>query len=645
MRVYAWGMASSRILLAGGAASLLLLFTGGAAVAGEPSPQSVVVNSQGEIVATANARSDSGAVYEQAFMSSPTERLKLEYVYRSHGRIPNPPNDPLFAQQWNFAMVGVPSAWEHADGAGVVVAVLDTGVNFTGIDGFCGAVVFPYDALTQTAGLADMNTTAAYGHGTHVAGTIAQCTNNGIGVAGIAPSVSLMPVRVLSDAGSGISSDVARGIDWAVGHGADVINMSLGADCDGAWSVCRDPVVDAAIERARAMGVVLVASSGNSASQFVGYPSSHPDVVSVGAVGSDGAVWTTTTGDVGSNQGSELALVAPGVQVLQETTNLGVYGYHTLTGTSMAAPHVSGAVALLLSANPTLSTDVVISLLTGTAVDIGDPGFDVATGWGRLDVKAAVEAAVRLAPRTTAMCPSGVCDSVAWVDAGGLWGLWDGLYEDASVSSFYFGNPGDLPFMGDWDGDGVATPGLYRQSDGFVYVRHSNTQGNADSEFFFGDPGDVPLVGDFDGDGRDSVSIWRPSEARVFVINELGTDGAGLGAAEFDFFFGDPGDTPFVGDFNGDGLDTVGLYRESTGFVYLSHSLTGSIDLSFSFGNPGDRILVGDWDGDGDDTVAIYRPSDGTLYVNLESAAGVAHWEGFIGFYPRVITAGNRWPG
>jgi hypothetical protein len=202
-----------------------------------------------------------------------------------------------------------------------------------------------------------------------------------------------------------------------------------------------------------------------------------------------------------------------------------------------------------------------------------------------------------------------------------------------------------MPFMGDWDASGEATPGLYRQSDGFVYLRHSRTQGNAELEFFFGDPGDVPLVGDFNGDGRDTVSIWRPAEARVFIINELGEDGKGLGAAEFDFYFGDSGDTPFVGDFDGDGIDTIGLYRESTGFVYFTNTLaTGVADLSFYFGNPGDQVLAGDWDGDGDDTVAVYRPSNGRLYVNLDNAAGAADWGSTIGVFPWVISSGSLSP-
>ncbi len=149
-----------------------------------------------------------------------------------------------------------------------------------------------------------------------------------------------------------------------------------------------------------------------------------------------------------------------------------------------------------------------------------------------------------------------------------------GLRDPVSGQStrFYYGNPGDFPFTGDWNCDGYDTPGLYRQSDGYVYLRNSNTQGVADIKFFFGNPGDIPLAGDFDGDGCDSVSVYRPSESRVFVINRLGTSDEGLGAADYSFVFGDPGDKPFVGDFDYDGIDTVGLHREKTGLVYYRNS-------------------------------------------------------------------------
>jgi hypothetical protein len=239
-------------------------------------------------------------------------------------------------------------------------------------------------------------------------------------------------------------------------------------------------------------------------------------------------------------------------------------------------------------------------------------------------------------------CRSGSCDSVGVVDAGGRWRLYSALSADASINSFYFGNPGDIAFMGDWNGNGTATPGLYRQSDGLVYLRNSNSQGAATTTFFFGNPGDIPLVGDFNGNGKDTVSIYRRSQGRVYVINQLGRNGGGLGPADYSFFFGNPGDAPFVGDFNGNGKDSVGLYRPSKGFVYFRYSLTqGNADLSFYYGNPGDVIMAGDWDGDGDDTVAVYRPSAGRIYVNLANSSGAANYTLFVGGYPSAVGWGR----
>jgi hypothetical protein len=182
-----------------------------------------------------------------------------------------------------------------------------------------------------------------------------------------------------------------------------------------------------------------------------------------------------------------------------------------------------------------------------------------------------------------------------------------------------------MPFMGDWDCDGIDTPGLYRQSDGFVYLRNTNTQGNADVSFFFGNPGDVPLAGDFNGDGCDTVSVYRPLNQTFYIINELGTDGGGLGAADVAYVFGNPGDRPFVGDFDGDGIDTVGLHRELTGLVYFRNSHTqGNADGEFVFGNPGDRLVANDWNGDGSDSPGLFRPSSTTVYLRFTNTAGNA---------------------
>jgi hypothetical protein len=191
------------------------------------------------------------------------------------------------------------------------------------------------------------------------------------------------------------------------------------------------------------------------------------------------------------------------------------------------------------------------------------------------------------------------------------------------VRSFYYGNPGDVPFLGDWDCDGVDTPGLYRQSDGYVYLRNSNTQGVADVRFFFGNPGDVPLPGDFNGDGCDTVSIYRPGEGRIYVIDRLGSEDGGLGAADRAYYFGEIGDVPFVGDFDGDGIDTVGLRRLSTGLVYLRNSQTsGPADVSFFFGDPSDVVIAGDWGGGGTDTVGVFRTNEARFHLRFTNSSG-----------------------
>jgi len=180
--------------------------------------------------------------------------------------------------------------------------------------------------------------------------------------------------------------------------------------------------------------------------------------------------------------------------------------------------------------------------------------------------------------------------------------------------------------MGDWDCDGTDTPGLYRQSDGFVYLRDANTQGIADLTFYFGNPGDVPIAGDFNGDRCDTVSIYRPSEARFYIINDLGADGGGLGAADYSFPFGDVGDKPVVGDWDREGMDEIGLHRESTGFFYYRNSLTtGIADGQFYFGDPGDRFVAGDWYGiDRRQTPGLNRPSDLTFYFRNSMTQGIA---------------------
>jgi subtilisin len=219
--------------------------------------------------------------------------------------------------------------------------------------------------------------------------------------------------------------------------------------------------------------------------------------------------------------------------------------------------------------------------------------------------------------------PSSLGEGVGTVDQ--TTGLWTLRRPDGSTFSFFFGNPGDVPFMGDWDCDGIDTPGLYRQSDGFVYLRNTNTQGIADIRFFFGNPGDLPLAGDFDGDGCDTVSIYRSSEARWYMVNQLGANDGALGPADFSYLFGDQGDVPFVGDWNNDGIDTPGLRRFSDGFVYIRNTNSqGIADQSWFYGDNGDHVFTGDYDGNGAYSIGLFRPSNNTIYLRNALSTGIA---------------------
>ncbi len=191
-----------------------------------------------------------------------------------------------------------------------------------------------------------------------------------------------------------------------------------------------------------------------------------------------------------------------------------------------------------------------------------------------------------------------------------------------------YGNPGDVPVLGDWDCDGVATPGLYRRSDGYVYLRNSNSSGVADVRFYFGDPGDVPIAGDFDGDGCDTVSLYRPGTGRVHLIDRLGSGRQGLGAADRSYAAG--AGEPLAGDFDGDGRDDVALHDRAGGRITIHHARhPGGERVVRAFGDPGDLLVAADWDGDARAELAAFRPAAGTVHLedgSVAAAPGGSRW-------------------
>lgn len=290
------------------------------------------------------------------------------------------PDDPLFEKQWNLRQIGVERGWAAGAGRGVTVAVLDTGIapveDLGGVDLAAGHVFVPgVDSAVDDQG-----------HGTHVAGTIAQATHNGKGVAGIAPRVELVPYKVLAAHGGGSSDRIAAAIDHAVDEGVDIINMSLGGPPSA--------VLTKAADAAAAAGVLVVASAGNSGRRGLGSPADGHLVIAVGATGPDGEKAPYST------FGAGVEIAAPGGDtrksgggILQDTIDGdGGHAYEEYQGTSMAAPHVSGALAVLLGMG--IAPGAAVDVLFRTAIDVGDDGFDEVYGHGRIDLGAAVDRVV-----------------------------------------------------------------------------------------------------------------------------------------------------------------------------------------------------------------------------------------------------------
>lgn len=304
------------------------------------------------------------------------------------------PDDPRYGEQWNLPMIGAPAAWDHARGKGVIVAVIDTGVayqdgpRFKAVEDLAGAeFVEGYDFVNDRVEALD-----DHGHGTHVAGTIAQRTGNGRGVAGVAFEATIMPLKVLSAQGSGTAADIADAIYFAADEGARVINMSLGGGSASA-------VMADAVAYARKKGVVVVCAAGNNGRRVVEYPAAYPGAFAVSAVGPSGELASY------SSWGKELAIAAPGgdtrrggdkAGVLQNTIDPSRPGatdvYLAFNGTSMATPHVAGAAALVISAGVTDADDVE-RILRASAKDVGGQAWSERYGDGLLDVGAAAQQA------------------------------------------------------------------------------------------------------------------------------------------------------------------------------------------------------------------------------------------------------------
>jgi len=308
------------------------------------------------------------------------------------------PNDPKYKYQWHLRQIGMPEAWKLEDGEGVIVAVLDTGVAYENyqryheVEDLEGVpYVDPFDFVDN-----DRHANDEHGHGTHVAGTIAQRTHNGKGVAGVARAVTIMPLKVLDAGGRGSVGGIADAIRYAADHGAKVINMSLGGPFPSR-------ALKKACEYAHDQGVTIIAAAGNDGRGKVGYPAGYPGVVAVAATQFD----ESTT--FYSNYGKDVDIAAPGGNtrvdqngdgmpdgVLQNTIAIGdptKSDYFTFMGTSMASPHAAGVAALVVAAGVT-DPDQVEKVLEETARQPAAQKYDRDRyGAGIIDAPAAIRKA------------------------------------------------------------------------------------------------------------------------------------------------------------------------------------------------------------------------------------------------------------
>jgi thermitase len=282
------------------------------------------------------------------------------------------PNDASFGQQYAMQKINAVAGWTSYPGSytssgGPTVALIDTGIdrNHPDLVGHIDTVNAKcFGILCTFTGYEDDN-----GHGTHTSGTVGAATNNGAGVASVAFNTKIMPIKVCNLAGSCNTSDVTSGINWARTHGAKVISMSLGG---GGTST-----MQTAVTQANSAGIVVVAAAGNDGNATLNYPAAYPEVISVAATDANDKRASF------SNANSDVEIAAPGVDVLSTYSG---DGYTTLSGTSMATPHVAGLAALLFGQNPTWTNVQVRNRMNACSDDLGAAGRDTSFGFGRINL-------------------------------------------------------------------------------------------------------------------------------------------------------------------------------------------------------------------------------------------------------------------